>query len=203
MGAAGSTAKLRRLGDADLVIGSPVRGDVCDLRGRVIIKAGQMLDESTLESARSASKAGLFGGADWSAGASPPPAEAPAAGRGSVESQRILKQLSDQHAGAGGGGKGFKDRKHERRAWAVPLTVMLEERTGQFHRSREVEVTTHNISVGGFAFVYNQYVHAGTIVKVQFDTLPNKPKLTGVVRNCAFLSGRQHRVGVQFLDSEK
>jgi hypothetical protein len=189
-----ATSELQRLNDGDLAPGTSLRGHVRDIRGRILLRAGQMIDQASVESARKHAPAGLYGGGDWRdevVGASGSSASGESCAR-------IMKELSEQHRP----GKAFKDRRHERKPWAVPLTVQLEERCTEGIRTRDVEVTSHNISSGGFAFVFNQYVHEGTIVRVQFDTLPRKPRLMGVVRNCVLLNGRQHRVGVQFMESE-
>jgi len=89
-------------------------------------------------------------------------------------------------------------RAHERRKWTVPLTVELEE-VGQYGpASRTIEVSTVDVSRGGFAFVFRQYVFPGTVVRVQFDSLPKRPRLAGSVKSCNLIGGTQHRVGVQF-----
>lgn len=196
----GATSELHRIDESQLALGCALRGDVCDIHGRVLLKAGQLLEKAALDAARRHAPAGLYGGNEWAGffveddgGMSDDYAQEPV-----NRPAQIMRQLSEQQRP----GKGHRERRHERRAWAVPLTVRLEERCGDSVRTRDIEVTSHNISAGGFAFVYNQYVYEGTIVRVQFDTLPRKPKLTGVVRNCILLGGRQHRVGVQFTEAE-
>ena len=60
-----------------------------------------------------------------------------------------------------------------------------------------------DISRRGFAFYYRQYVPLDTRVRAQFDSLPNCPRVAGVVRNCRLTRGTQHRIGVQFVQSDE
>ena len=113
----------------------------------------------------------------------------------SIEPKELLEQLEGLRGARGTA----EDRRYERKSWAVVLTLQIQEGSGTYSTQREVEVTTHDISVSGFAFVYRQFLHKGTYVAARFDMLPNRPTLTGVVRNCTLLEGAQHRIGVEFL----
>lgn len=90
-------------------------------------------------------------------------------------------------------------RRHERKPWAATLTVWVEDMVGTKADRRELEVTTHDISRGGIGFVYQQFLHPGTVIHVRFDSLPSRPVVTGVVANCIYVGGKQHRIGVQFV----
>ncbi len=112
--------------------------------------------------------------------------------------EEVLAALRERYRDAGGS----DNRRHERYAWTVPLSLTIEETGDSGVDSREVVVTTHDISLGGFAFIARSYVHPGSVISARFDTLPGKPRLVGVVRNCIHLSGALHRVGVQFTAKE-
>lgn len=91
-------------------------------------------------------------------------------------------------------------RRAERHPWVTSLTVMLEETPGKW---RTVEVTSHDISTGGFSFVYRQFTHVGTNVRVNINCLPGRPILDGAVRSCVYIGGHHHRIGVQFQVAEQ
>jgi len=91
-----------------------------------------------------------------------------------------------------------KERRYERKAWTVALTLDLEEKSLRGVTHRQIEVATHNISVGGYSFIFHNFIHPGTVVSARFDGLPNNPTLRGIVRNCIAIGGTQHRVGVEF-----
>ncbi len=89
-------------------------------------------------------------------------------------------------------------RRHERKPWTTNLTVWVEGPPGAHVSARELEVTTHDISRGGVCFVHGQYLEPGTSVRLRFDSLPERPIVTGVVATCIYVGGKQHRVGVRF-----
>jgi len=86
-------------------------------------------------------------------------------------------------------------RRFERYPWIIDLTMWLEEPSGA---TRTLDVTTHDLSRGGFSFVYRQFLHAGTKIRARFNILPNRPTVAGLVRNCNWVGGHHHRVGVEF-----
>ena len=96
-----------------------------------------------------------------------------------------------------GQGQGVpNERRFERYAWIIDLTAWLEEPSGT---TRTLDATTHDLSRGGFSFVYRQFLHAGTKIRVRFNILPNRSTVAGVVRNCDWVGGHHHRVGVEFV----
>jgi len=111
-----------------------------------------------------------------------------------TEISGILDELRQHYEVSGAG----ENRQHERKAWCVPLTVLFKEKVLEGVIERPAEVTTHDISRGGFSFVYDQYVHLGTKIHVRFDTLPSTPRVSGIVRNAIHLHGKRHRIGVKF-----
>jgi hypothetical protein len=78
------------------------------------------------------------------------------------------------------------------------VTIWL--RRDRWDFPREVEVTTLDISRGGFSFMYPHFLHTDTTVSTRFDTLPDRPILTGTIKSCVYVAG-QHRVGVEFISS--
>jgi hypothetical protein len=90
-------------------------------------------------------------------------------------------------------------RAHARHFWCVPAT--LEIQSSRTAPVRQTRVATNNISEGGFAFIIDARLAVGTIVRTTFETLPDKPRINGVVRSCVYLCGTQHRIGVEFAPS--
>ncbi|MCA9255494.1 MAG: PilZ domain-containing protein [Phycisphaerales bacterium] len=86
-------------------------------------------------------------------------------------------------------------RGSDRYAWKIKLHVTIVDPSGA---RREIDVTTHDLSIGGFSFIFNQYVHNGTVVIACIKALPQKPLVLCVVRNCVHVKGAMHRVGVNF-----
>ncbi len=126
-----------------------------------------------------------------------PQADAPAA-TPAAATEATPKEVIDQlHERLGKKRGSPNERTAERRPWVTSLVLVLEDPDG---KPRTVEVTTHDISVGGFSFVYRQFLHAGTKIRAHFSILPGRPFLDGIVRNCMYVGGMHHRVGVQFND---
>lgn len=87
------------------------------------------------------------------------------------------------------------EREASRYPWVTKLAVRIVDPTGGI---RDIEITTHDLSVGGFSFLYNQFLHNGTIVITHIKSLPNQPTIMCVVRNCVHVKGAIHRIGVRF-----
>jgi len=94
------------------------------------------------------------------------------------------------------------ERRHPRLPWVTTLTVWVKDRRNSWDAPRTLRVTTHDISRSGFSFVYGQFLHVDTVVCTQFDTLPGRPIITGIVANCVHVGGRQHRIGVRFVEAD-
>ncbi|HRX86245.1 MAG TPA: PilZ domain-containing protein [Phycisphaerae bacterium] len=90
-------------------------------------------------------------------------------------------------------------RAQDRKPWSVHLELAIQE-PGAHAVPRKTEAVTHDLSTGGFSFITRNYVHVGAAVEATFDTVPQKPTIIGVVRNCIHLGGAMHRVGVQFTE---
>ena len=177
----------------ELLLGQSLPGNLCDKSGRVLIRAGQVLTQEHLQSLGTKLITGVYGGEGW--GAAEEPSECEPATPASVM-EELVRRHGDTEATT-------DQRAHQRQKWTVPLTVQLEERGQYGPTCRTIEVSTVDISCGGFAFVFRQYISPGTTVRVQFDSLPNRPRLEGAVRGCILIGGNQHRVGVQFTETKK
>ena len=57
---------------------------------------------------------------------------------------------------------------------------------------------TVDISRGGYAFLFNGFIHEGTIVHAVFTTLPDEPRLTGDVASCIYHVDGMYRIGIRF-----
>ena len=79
------------------------------------------------------------------------------------------------------------------------LTLELSEESaeGARRREREVEVVTHDICAGGFAFVFRHFILEVTLVRARFDIMPNTPILTGVVCNFFLRGGTPPLIALQ------
>lgn len=92
------------------------------------------------------------------------------------------------------------ERRQPRMPWQARLTLWVKDRRDSWDTPRVLTVITCDISRGGFSFLYDQFLHTETVACTQFDSLPGRPIVTGVVANCVHLGGRQHRVGVRFVE---
>lgn len=90
-------------------------------------------------------------------------------------------------------------RRRARYRCRVRVEVTLIEQTSVGSSSRAATVTTGDVSVDGFSFLWDGFVHPGTAVQARFGSLPDHPVLTAVVRSCTHVEGRRHRVGVEFV----
>lgn len=90
-------------------------------------------------------------------------------------------------------------RRRARYRCRVRVELTLIEPSGVFESRRTATVTTCDVSVDGFSFLWDGFVHPGTAVQARFGSLPNHPVLTAVVRYCTHVEGRRHRVGVEFV----
>ena len=114
------------------------------------------------------------------------------AGNREATPEEIIHALFER---AGGRGKVDDQRAAGRFSWVTKLSVRIIDPIGA---PRDIEVTTRDLSTGGFSFVHNQFVHEGTIVITRIKGLPHQPTIMCVVRHCEHISGAKHRVGVRF-----
>ena len=98
----------------------------------------------------------------------------------------------------GRGASVSNQRRHERRSWSTTIAVTIVQECGESVSRHVKQVKTYDISRSGFSFIYRQYVPVGAKVSAEFAMLPNQPTLSATVRSCSLISGRDHRVGVEF-----
>ena len=91
------------------------------------------------------------------------------------------------------------ERRHPRRRWNDQITIWI--RKDRWDIPREIRVKSHDVSRGGFSFLYPQFLHADTLVSTRFDALPDQPIVSGIVKSCVYNGDGQHRVGVEFISS--
>jgi hypothetical protein len=184
-----SATKLRRIHRRELVTGLVLPADLHDRTGRVVIRAGHVLGSAQLEFLAAYVRDGIYVGPDWPLTATE---ESECAGPTNEEVQEILSQRRWK--------TDHKVRSHDRHSWSARVTLELEEKSEDGRRQRMVEAVTNNVSVSGFAFLFDQYIHPGTTVRTQFTSLPAKLEITGVVRYCELIAGTRHRIGVEFVE---
>jgi hypothetical protein len=152
----------------------------------VLILAGTTLSPAHLRQLGKRLITGLCGGADWG-----PAENSPTVSPGELVDGLLGRQDPGQPV--------TERRARERHKWNVPLTLLLAERTSMGVFYREIQATAADLSRTGFSFIHRYYVAVNTHVQAEFDQLPNKPRIEGVVRNCRLISGLGHRIGVQFI----
>lgn len=162
-------------------------GHLRDRDGRILIPAGAVLNSDDLKvlAARP-----MYVGPDWLANR----ARTMAVGAAGIAG---VSGKGDAASPPNAMGNGEELRRQLRRVWNTMLDLELTEQDGS--RRRHVRVQTLNLSSGGFAFLHRQFIHPGTRVRAEFQALPGKPIIEGVVRACDQLGGMEHRVGVQFI----
>lgn len=91
-----------------------------------------------------------------------------------------------------------KHRSHERRDWCCRMKAVLREAGGVQHDRRTVAVKGIDLSQGGCALGINRYVARDSTLLLILP-LPDAPIVEGRVCYCELISGRLHRIGVQFI----
>ena len=167
---------LRKLKPHELEADMHLPGNVYDVEGNVLLRAGRNLTRADKDSLPPR----VYTDEEWPR-------------RQSVES--VSQEMFTR---AGAVEPVAYERRQPRKRWTAPLTVTIEQVNGSKLMRREVTVTTRDISRNGFSFIHRQFVQPGATVKAKFDMLPHQPLLIGVVRNCALLKGMEHHVGVEF-----
>lgn len=87
-------------------------------------------------------------------------------------------------------------RQATRYHYCVPMTLYIDDPRAR--GTRIVRAASSNISNGGFAFIFDAALSPGSTVRAQFDSLPGKPQIAGLVRSCVHICGTQHRIGVEY-----
>ena len=167
---------LRKLKPNELDADMHLPGNVYDVEGNVLLRAGRNLTRADKDSLPPR----VYTDEEWPS-------------RRSVES--AIQETSTR---PGVSESVACESRQPRKEWTASLAVTIEQDNGSRLMRREVTVTTRDVSRNGFSFVYRQFVQPGATVKAKFDMLPHQPLLIGVVRNCVLLEGMEHRVGVEF-----
>ena len=181
---------LRLISQEELALGEPLPGDLRDSDGYILLAAGSILQAKDLQELGSRANGELYVGPEWCGG------DAKAVN----SPDAVVDEIFERH---GGRKPATEERSRVRYPWRVPLTVVLEEPQKHDVIAREIKVVTADISRRGFAFYYRQYIALGTYVQAQFDSLPDRPRLAAVVRNCRLIEGTRHRIGAQFIRPTK
>jgi len=179
---------LQRLDIGRLVVGQALIGDVRDQKGEIVIGRGEELTPEHIDLLKKRASSGVYVGADWQPGRAT--AAVPVV---TASPEELMLALRRRHACRT---RSTPVRRYLRHEWRVRLRMMIQGAQGL--GSRLVEVTTCDVATHGFSFLVEGYLHPGTIVYPRFESLPNRPVMKAVVRNCAHSGARQHRVGVEF-----
>lgn len=172
-------SQLRPIARSELSLGQPLPGHLRDAQGKILIEAGETLTPNKWKLLGIGEDTVFYVGDDCPAGYSP-------AADGSVAEADTATAESE-------------GRKHKRHNWKVNLRLELVEPGRGSTRNRTIDVTSQDISLGGFSFAAPMFVHVGTVVYTRLNSLEGQPVVKAVVRNCVHIEGRLHRVGVEFV----
>lgn len=113
----------------------------------------------------------------------------------SVNADAILRAIQSSSRNRNNVG-GSEHRQATRYHYCVPMTLHIDDprKAG----TRVIRAASSNISTGGFAFIFDAAISPGSTVRAQFDSLPGKPQIAGLVRSCLHICGTQHRIGVEY-----
>jgi hypothetical protein len=93
---------------------------------------------------------------------------------------------------------GNERRRHERVAYrsVIRLAIAVEHPSGD---KQKYLVRSHDLSASGIGFFHGSYMHVGTkIILLMTHRQTGARCVVGVVRRCAHVSQRIHKVGVEF-----
>jgi len=178
------TENLWRIDGRRLIVGRPLPAALRDRKGNVVLRAGHVLTARDITRFTKDDDLVAYIGEDWPEAARQPP-PAPRNARNVLADPRPRRPRK-------------KTRQHKRHPYVTPLDLVIEERSPAGCRQRQVRVMARDLSASGFSFAYQQFIHAGTVVRVKFEALPGRAHLIAIVRHCTHVSGREHRVGVEF-----
>lgn len=186
------TEPLRRLHAHEVILDHPLPGHLRDAEGHILLRAGQKLSPAKLSELERRHILEFYAGDDWpSAPAAQADHELPAS------TDELTAALRRRRATMHDSGQ---FRSTTRFVWKTRLRLRIQEGDHFGTRDRQIDVETADVSVRGFAFVYDQYLHAGTIVIARLEMLPRPLVVKAVVRGCHLIGGRQHRLGCQFVE---
>lgn len=183
---------MRRVADSELSLGFVLPGNLRDRSGRILVRRGQRLSEAHMKLLLDRKVGSIYTEMEWQS----PEQQAEEAHSQQESTPDELMRALHRKNDAGRGKK--QVRKHERHTWRVDMRLVVREFSGDMVQMRQLRVKTCDVSAKGFAFVSDRFLHPGSVVYACFESLPNRPLMKGIVRNCTHLSGRQHRSGVEF-----
>ena len=94
-------------------------------------------------------------------------------------------------------------RKYERHKCSVRVKIQIDGAGGKEAVVLECEVVTEDLSAGGFSFICDVCLAPGTTFRAHFGEFQSGPPLRAVVRRCANLTERMHRVGAEFVETAR
>jgi hypothetical protein len=185
------TMDLRRLTRDELVLGERLPGHVRDRSGRVLIRRGQVLlpKHMDLLSEREAWK--VFAGPDWPTLPRPPRrtrTPSPEELMHALKRQRFTRKDKN------------RVRRHTRHRCRMQAKLMVAENKNTGSQRVQMEITTCDVGLGGLSFICDRFLYTGSVVYLRLQALANQPVMKGVIRNCTYIDGREHRVGVEFVE---
>ncbi len=183
---------LRPLQAHELVLDHPLPGHVRDAAGHILLHQGQKLTCAKLDALEKWYVGGFYAGPDW-----PPAPVSQLWDRLPASADELMSALRRRRSTDRDEGN---FRAQERHVWKTRLRLKIHENDKAGVRQREVEVETADVSPRGFAFLHDHFVHPGTIIYTQLEALDKQPVVKAIVRACHLVSGRQHRVGCQFVE---
>jgi hypothetical protein len=185
---------LRQLEPRELAVGRVTLADILDRHGRVVLEKGTRFGAEHAWIVKKYGFEGLFVGPDW-----PPPRCSDDVGALTIDPDELMQSLQRKAAARGGA---LRVRGQARHGWSQRITVVEVAKLAGAVIQRRIEVTTQDLSRSGFAFVAPHFVYEGTVLYASFGSLPGRPVMKAIVRNCQLGSGRDYRVGAEFVPLE-
>ena len=110
---------------------------------------------------------------------------------------QVYGLLEEQHQGSHDAA--VERRFAERSPWFTHVTVTI---TADVDReARTVDTIALDTSRSSIGIVWRERTKPGTAIAVRFESLPQRPTLTGTVCHCTHIGGTHYHVGIQFINT--
>jgi len=187
--------KTRLISRSDIPVDQPLPGSLRDKNGRVLVTAGKSVGLDDLTQLCTRLRDRVYVSEDeWPSDAEEPErSERESTEQSKIDSpDKLIDSIERINRGT------ESDRQHERKEWATKATLRL----NGTHDKRHMNVVTHDISQGGFSFISESYIAAGTPVFATFRVGAEDATFSGIVRSCKIVTAPKHLIGVQFVKKE-
>lgn len=182
---------LRQLAPHELALGRVTPANIVDRHGRVVLEKGTRFGPEHAHIVKKHGFGGLFVGPDW-----PAARTGDDLGAATMDPDELIESLRRKTPTRSGR---VRVRSQARHRWKHRIALVAMMKMSNSLVRRDFEAVTRDLSRSGFAFVAPMYLYEGTVVYATFSMLPGRPVMKAIVRNCQLVSGREYRVGVEFV----